>query len=118
MSEVLAPTDVEVTVTTIRLEDEDGVREATVTGPLDTAVRQALDARLVPWAADQVYGQVLSKRPAAGTAAVWQDSFTPERRVRVHITPACPGDAPPPCKTHRLPGLFLPPGGTDEGSAP
>jgi len=102
------PTQVAVTVTTTRTEQEDGVRQATARGDFDTAVREALSARLQPWAIDQVLGRVLARRPPAGDAVRYEGSFSPERHVRITVAPLQEADPPPPCTTRRLPGLFLP----------
>jgi len=99
---------VQVTVTTIRTEREDGVRHSSARGDFDTAVREALSSRLAPWAIDQVLGRVLARRPAAGDAVEYEGSFSPERHVRITVEPADPTDPPPPCRTRRLAGLFLP----------
>jgi len=122
---------VAVTVTTIRTEREDGVRHSSARGDFDTAVREALSSRLAPWAIDQVLGRVLARRPAAGDAVQYEGSFTSERHVRITVQPADPTDPPPPCRTRRLAGLFLPttaeqppvlaastPGATDARAAP
>ncbi len=103
------PVQVVVTVTTIRTEQEDGVRHSSARGDFDTAVREALSSRLAPWAIDQVLGRVLARRPAAGDAVQYDGSFTLERHVRITVQPAGPTDEPlPPCRTRRLAGLFLP----------
>ena len=102
------PAQVAVTVTTIRTEREDGVHHSSARGDFDTAVREALSSRLAPWAIDQVLGRVLARRPAAGDAVEYEGSFTPERHVRITVQPADPTDPPPPCRTRRLAGLFLP----------
>ena len=103
-----SPAQVAVTVTTIRTEREDGVRHSSARGDFDTAVREALSSRLAPWAIDQVLGRVLARRPAAGDAVQYEGSFSPERHVRITVQPAGPTDQPPPCRTRRLAGLFLP----------
>jgi len=126
-----SPVQVAVTVTTIRTEREDGVRHSSARGDFDTAVREALSSRLAPWAIDQVLGRVLARRPAAGDAVQYEGSFTSERHVRITVQPADPTDPPPPCRTRRLAGLFLPttaeqppvlaastPGATDARAAP
>jgi hypothetical protein len=100
--------EVAVTVTTIRVEHEDGVREFTAVGDFDTAVREALSARLKPWAMDQVLGRVLARRPRAGDAIQYEGSFSPERQLRIEARPADTTEDPPPCRTRRLAGLFLP----------
>jgi hypothetical protein len=102
------PVQVAVTVTTIRTEQEDGVHHSSAQGDFDTAIREALSSRLAPWAIDQVLGRVLARRPAAGDAVEYEGSFTPERHVRITVEPAEPTDQPPPCRTRRLAGLFLP----------
>ncbi len=102
------PVQVAVTVTTCRTEQEDGVRHASARGDFDTAVREALSSRLEPWAIDQVLGRVLARRPAAGDAIEYEGSFGPERHLRIAVGPVEPTDPPPPCRTRRLAGLFLP----------
>lgn len=106
--------EVTVTVTTTRVEQEDGVRAASATGTLDVAVREALQARLAPWAVDQVLGRVLARRPQSGMAAEYEGSFSPERHIRVHIAPAGQGEQSPPCRRRGLAGLFMP----DEAQPP
>jgi hypothetical protein len=100
--------EVAVTVTTIRVEQEDGVRKFTAIGDFDTAVREALCSRLKPWAMDQVLGRVLARRPRAGDAIQYEGSFSPERHIRIAALPADATEDPPPCRTRRLAGLFLP----------
>lgn len=103
-----ATDQVTVTVTTIRLEHEDGVRRASAQGDFDTAVRETLSARLAPWAIDQVLGRVLARRPPAGEAVQYEGSFTPERQLRIAVQPVEPTDPPAPCRTRQLGGLSLP----------
>ncbi|MGA2163334.1 MAG: hypothetical protein ABSH36_02565 [Solirubrobacteraceae bacterium] len=99
---------VAVTVTTIRVEQEDGVRQSTARGDFDRAVREALSARLAPWAVDQVLGSVLERRPRAGLAIEYEGSFSAERHLRITVQPTEATEDSPPCRPRRIPGLFLP----------
>ena len=100
---------VHVTVTTIRAW-QDEPRQSTSSGDFDTAIREALSARLKPWAIDQVLGRVLARRPAAGDAVQYEGSSSPGLSLRITVTPTDlpAGESPPPCRTRRLAGLFLP----------
>jgi hypothetical protein len=108
------PGQVLVTVTTVRAEQPVATRHSTAAGDFETAVREALTARLAPWAIDQVLGRVLARRPAAGDAAEYEGSFSPTRQIVVSVRPVADPDAP--CKTRRLAGLFLP--AADRGATP
>lgn len=103
-----APSDeVVVIVTTNRMDAADGVREAEVRGPFETALSAALAQRLQPWALDQVLAGILSRRPARGEPAEWFDSFSSTRTIRVRVCPAA-GPATPARKVRSIPGLFIP----------
>lgn len=100
---------VQIAVITTRSDQTDGIRQAITQGPFDDAVREALQARLAPWAADQVLASVLSRRPPAGQAAEYEGSFSPVRHIRVVVRPVgSPADESPVSRTRRLGGLFLP----------
>jgi hypothetical protein len=108
---------VEVTVTTHRIEREDGERRSVARGDFDTAVRQALSERLASWAVDQVLGRVLARRPPAGEPVRYEGSFSPERHLRITVQPLDPLDPCAPVRTRRLAGLFLPVPASDAGLA-
>ncbi len=109
MSATHLPSDVVVTVTTSRTDQADGDREATVRGPLETALPAALAQRLEQWALEQVLPGVLSRRPARGEPAEYVGSFKATRTLHVSVRPAAGAGAQMPVrKVRRLSGLFIP----------
>jgi hypothetical protein len=106
------PSDVVVTVTTRRYDQPNGAviwqRESSATGPFDTAVLDALTARLHPWALSQVAGKVLARRPAAGEPIDYLGRFSDVLELIIAVRPAGqnPAASPSP-KTRPLRGLFL-----------
>jgi hypothetical protein len=111
MSDSTCPSGVVVKVTTRRYDQPGGAvvweREASATGPFDTAVLDALAVRLHPWALAQIVGKVLARRPAAGEAIDYLGRFSDVRELIIAVRPAGqPADLPPP-KTRPLKGLFL-----------
>jgi hypothetical protein len=115
----LSSDEVVVTVTTRRTDAADGVREATVRGPFETALRTALAQRLAQWAVEQVLPGVLSRRPARGEPAEYTGSFKETRTLCVRVRPAIGVGAEMPVKKVRqLPGLFIPEAVWRERSAP
>lgn len=99
---------VQVTVTTLRTDSEDGCRQATAEGTFEEALKDALAQRLTGWAAEQVTAAVLARRPACGEAIEYEDSFSPTRELHISIRPAGPVDAAVKPKRRRLAGLFVP----------
>jgi hypothetical protein len=102
------PPHVQVTVTTLRTDLQDGCRQATAEGPFDAALDDALAQRLTPWAAEQVRSTVLARRPAAGEPIEYEDAFCPARELHISIRPVGPVDPAAKPKVRRLPGLFIP----------
>jgi hypothetical protein len=99
---------VQVTVTTLRTDSEDGCRQATAEGTFEQALKDALAQRLTGWAVEQVMAAVLARRPAAGEAIEYEDSFSPTRELHISIRPAGPAGTAVKAKRRRLPGLFIP----------
>lgn len=101
-------TEVEVTVTTTRTDDPDGLREATVSGSFETALRSALAERCEEWALTQVWSGVLSRRQALGKPVLYVGEFKKTRTITVGVRPTCGEGRIKPAKVIRLPDLYVP----------
>ncbi len=119
-SAVIPTGQVIVSVTTIRYEQPDEqpvdgapkaktTRQSTAEGDFDTAVLQALSARLKEWALHQVIGRVLASRPARGQGAEYEGFFSDMLRLLIVVQPiysdGSTGTENP--KRVKLAGLFL-----------
>jgi hypothetical protein len=116
-SAVIPTGKVIVSVTTIRYEQPDGepawMRQSTAEGDFDTAIQQALSARLKDWALHQVVGRVLARRPDRGQRMCmeYDGFFSDVRRLLIVVQPIYSDGSTSTEDSQRIqiPGLFLDP---------